>query len=1347
MSVNENERAVAKTANASLPARDGPPPAVSKHFTELTHRAALGFFALDRTGTIKALTRAGSRLLGLHHPEAVGLPFVDFLEKESVPGFHMFLESVFDRSPNVSCEAWLITAERQQLEAHIDGALAPSGETCLAAVARVTERGRRAMTPPLAETSPATDSPGVPPLGSADPLAFAEQYAVAGFWHWDLRRGQIEWSPELFRLFGLNPADTPPSFEIWRRTLHPEDRVAAEERIQAAIRNRQPLRSEYRIIFPTGKVSWICALGNTRYDEHGEPLVMSGICLDITEQKQNERALRCLQEELQLILDAVPAMIWYKDTENRILRANAAVARSLGLPKEEIEGKPTAEFYPEEAECYYQDDLLVIQTGLPRIGIEEPYRLPSGELRWIRTDKVPLKDDSGRVTQVLAMATDITRQKLGEIALLELNHRLSLAAAIARLGFYEFDIAADRATVNDDYLAHLGYRPGELDVTGEVFWSLLHPDDKPRIKAEFERQISGEKQFFQGEYRLRNRNGGWTWVVDRAQIIARDPEGRAQRLVGVHLDFTKQKSAEQAIRRSLDLNRAVIASLQDGFCLLDPNGIHLEVNAALCRITGFSSEELIGVGWPHPYWPPECRSEIDTAFRQTLNGVPREFELSYVRKNGERFPVTVSPSLVKDESGETVSIAVTIKDVGQRRQTEEALRQKTQELEYYFAHAKDMFLIGSTHGYIRRVNPQWEEVLGYRVNELEGRRLLDLVHPDDVDATLRVIETLANQGSVQNFTHRWRHKNGSYRFIEWTASAPLGTLIIGTARDVTARRQTEHELMQAAAVFSSTHDGVIITDAAQQIVAVNRAFTELTGYSEEEVIGKTPEVLRSKRHDAEFYRDMWSMIEATGHWQGEIWNRRKSGEIYPELLTISAIVDPQRKVSGYVGVFTDITGLKRHQEQLELLAHYDPLTGLINRRLLIARLEHALQIALRKSESGALLLIDLDRFKEVNDCFGHPAGDELLKKVALRFKNRLRSSDSLARLGGDEFAVMLESPVDARIAARIAGDLLDTLTDDISLSSGANVNIGVSIGVALFPDHGLRVSDLLAHTDAALYEAKREGRNTFRFFSEQLTQKAREQRRMEQRLRQALKNDELKVYYQAQMDLASGRVIGAEALVRWLDPVEGLILPERFIGLSEETRLIVPLGDWVLQTACRQVEAWARAGLPPIRLAVNLSAFQASQPETAGRVVEILTETGFVPQALELELTETALRANQINQVNLFVEMQHLGVTLALDDFGTGLSSLTTLEKHPVDALKIDRSFITALPGDPTAVRITTAIIGLAHTLGFRTIAEGVETKEQLAFLAAEGCDACQGYLFGPPLPAEEFAQRYLRAA
>ncbi len=467
-----------------------------------------------------------------------------------------------------------------------------------------------------------------------------------------------------------------------------------------------------------------------------------------------------------------------------------------------------------------------------------------------------------------------------------------------------------------------------------------------------------------------------------------------------------------------------------------------------------------------------------------------------------------------------------------------------------------MFLIGTTHGYIRRVNPRWEEALGYRMDELEGHRILDLVHPDDVDAILHVMETLANQGSVSNFTHRWRHRNGSYRFIEWTASAPLGTLIIATARDVTARRQTEQQLMQAAAVFASTHDGVMITDADQQIVAINRAFTELTGYSEEEAIGRTPAMLRSKRHDAEFYRDLWSTIEASGHWQGEIWNRRKSGEIYPELLTISAILDNDGKVSGYVGVFTDITGMKKHQEQLELLAHYDPLTGLINRRLLLARLEHALQRALRKSESGALLLIDLDRFKEVNDYFGHPAGDELLNTVALRFQHRLRRTDSLARLGGDEFAVMLEPPLDARIAARIAEDLLDTLTEDISLSGGAKINIGASIGVALFPDHGHCVSDLLAHTDAALYEAKREGRNTFRFFSEQLTRKAREHRRLEQRLRLALRNNELAVYYQAQMDLASRRVIGAEALVRWLDPVEGLILPEQFLGLSEETRLI-----------------------------------------------------------------------------------------------------------------------------------------------------------------------------------------------
>ncbi|WP_162560201.1 sensor domain-containing protein [Methylotetracoccus oryzae] len=906
--------------------------------------------------------------------------------------------------------------------------------------------------------------------------------------------------------------------------------------------------------------------------------------------------------------------------------------------------------------------------------------------------------------------------------------------------FVATDLSGHIQRYNANYREMLGYSDDELAGLScrEITPGHWHALEDEIIQSQV--LTRGYSNVYQKEYR---RKDGTVFPVELRALLSRDEAGQPTGMWAIVRDISDRKRAERELNDALRFFRAVIASLQDGFSLIDPHGIHLDVNEALCRMTGFAREELIGTGPPHPYWPPECYEEIGRALRQTLERQPREFELTFMRKSGERFPVIVTPSALLDEAGEISAYPSTIKDISERKRVEAALHERTRELEHYFTHAEDLLLITDTDGCIRRLNPQWEKTLGYRLDELVAHHFLDLVHPDDVAATLEAAATLDATGSVYQFRNRCRHKDGSYRCFEWTGTARESELIIATARDVTARLQTEQALLQAAAVFENTRDGVAITDAEERIVNVNRAFTELTGYTKQDALGKTHRLLKSGRHGAKFYAAMWKALDKSGHWQGEIWNRRKSGELFPELLTINAIRDANGVRTGYVGIFSDISSLKADQARLERLAHHDPLTGLINRRLLLDRIEHALQGVERIGETGALLLIDLDHFKDVNDRLGHAAGDDLLQQVARRFTHRLRKSDTFARLGGDEFAVMLEPPMSAPIAAFIAQELLDALSGEIALRSGDVVDIGASIGVALFPEHGRSVADVMHHADVALYQAKREGRNVFRFFSEELTLQAREQGQMEQRLREALQSDRFALHYQPQLEVGSNRIIGVEALVRWLDPVDGLILPGQFLALSEKTRLIVPLGDWVLRTACRQVQAWAREGLPPMPLAVNLSGLQAARSDTASRILEILTETGLAPQLLELEIAEGTLNEDPSGECELFVRVRNLGIRLALDDFGTGCSSLSRLQRYPISTLKIDRRFIAGLPIDPAAVQITKSIIALAREFGFRTVAEGVETQAQLDFLARHGCDAWQGYLFSPPLPAEEFAERY----
>ncbi len=546
-------------------------------------------------------------------------------------------------------------------------------------------------------------------------------------------------------------------------------------------------------------------------------------------------------------------------------------------------------------------------------------------------------------------------------------------------------------------------------------------------------------------------------------------------------------------------------------------------------------------------------------------------------------------------------------------------------------------------------------------------------------------------------------------------------------------------LRQAAAVFESTREGVLVTDLTGRILTVNRAFTDITGYSEGEVLGRNPRLLRSSRQAPAFYQAMWASIETNGHWQGEIWNRRKSGDIYPEILNISTVYDGQGQPSHYVGVITDISQLKESQAQLERLVHYDPLTDLPNRRLVESRLQHALAKAGRQDHLVAVLFIDLDRFKDVNDSLGHPIGDELLQALAKRLTSRLRAEDTLARLGGDEFLVLVEDLVRPGDAATVAQTMLRELERPFSLPSGAEIYAGASIGISLYPNDGRSVTDLIKHADVAMYKAKNEGRSTYRFYTPGLTSAANERLALEARLRRALLNDELVLHYQPQIESDTGRLIGCEALVRWHCPEEGLILPGRFIPLAEETGLIVPLGEWVLSTACAQGRRWLGAGLSDLVMTVNLSGRQLRRPDLVPTIAEILKQTQLPPDRLKLELTESTIMGQGDQAVELLQALKSLGVRLSIDDFGTGYSSLAHLKRFPIDELKVDRSFVKDIPEDTNDMEIAATIIAMARNLKLRVIAEGVETQSQLEFLTSHGCHACQGFLFGRPVPEDAF--------
>lgn len=553
-------------------------------------------------------------------------------------------------------------------------------------------------------------------------------------------------------------------------------------------------------------------------------------------------------------------------------------------------------------------------------------------------------------------------------------------------------------------------------------------------------------------------------------------------------------------------------------------------------------------------------------------------------------------------------------------------------------------------------------------------------------------------------------------------------------------QESAKKLRLAGKVFENSTEGIMITDTKGYILQVNRAFTTITGYSETEALGQTPRLLRSDRHDAAFYQAMWASLIEFGYWQGEIWNRRKNAEVFPEWLSMIAIRDEQGETLNYLGVFADLTDKKLAEARAHHLAYYDPLTELPNRLLLEERLTQSLASARSDNRLVALLYLDLDRFKAINDTLGHPFGDKLLQAVAERLAGHIRDSDTIARFSGDEFTIELSdvgSPHNAELVARKA---LNALAEPFNLEQ-QEVFITASIGIALSPLDADNMDELIQYADTAMSHAKAQGGNSFHFYSADMNLLASQRLTMETQLRKAIAREEFVLYYQPQLCLHSDRIIGMEALIRWQHPERGLVPPLEFIPLLEETGLIVPVGEWVLRTACAQNSAWLADGLPPMRVAVNLSARQFRQSNLITEINRALHDAGLAPEHLELEITESILIQDLQTTISTLNQLHTLGIQISIDDFGTGYSSLSYLKRLPISKIKIDRSFIRDICTDTDDGAIANAVISLGHSLKMKVIAEGVETLEQLEHLRAQGCDKIQGYYFSRPLPAEAFAQ------
>ncbi len=690
-------------------------------------------------------------------------------------------------------------------------------------------------------------------------------------------------------------------------------------------------------------------------------------------------------------------------------------------------------------------------------------------------------------------------------------------------------------------------------------------------------------------------------------------------------------------------------------------------------------------------------------------------------------------------------LEVLIKDrVAQLRSSEERFRQVA-------THAPVGIFQCDSEGECLYVNPSWCEMAGLSAAAAVGQGWTLTVHPDDRAAVSAAWRQTRATGYEFSLDHRYLHPDGDVRWVQASAVALRdggGTVsgYLGNTLDITERKRSEDDLQIAASVHHAIGEAITITDADNRIIAINPAFTRLTGYTTFEAVGRDPRLLKSGRHDQAFYAAMWRSLNDTGSWAGEIWNRRKNGEEYPEWLSINTLYNADGKVLRRIALFSDITEKKRAEETIWRQANYDPLTDLPNRRLFQDRLRQEMRKAQRAGVYLAVLFIDLDRFKEVNDTLGHQAGDTLLVEAARRICECVRTTDTVARLGGDEFTVIMSDLADTDRIGEVAQEMLAALATPFELQ-GETAYISGSIGITVYPSDTTDMESLLKHADQAMYAAKAAGRNRFSYFTGSMQETAQRRLQLSNDLHGALAAGQLEVHFQPIVDLASGSIVKAEALMRWNHPELGAIGPGQFIALAEDSGLIGELGDWVFRESAKMVKRWHLAGGTQysskglVQVSVNKSPRQFFSGNTQETWLDYLKELELPPGCINIEITEGLLLDDRPEVADKLVLFRNAGMPLSLDDFGTGYSAMSYLKKFQIDYLKIDQSFVRDLATDPGDKAIAEAIIVMAHKLGIKVIAEGVETEEQRQLLLAAGCDYGQGYLFSRPCPADEFVR------
>lgn len=1087
----------------------------------------------------------------------------------------------------------------------------------------------------------------------------------------------------------------------------------------------------------------------------GTVWIVRDISHEVRAREENARLLR----EQQLIFENAETGIVIL-RERIIQRCNRRFSEILGYAQDELIGKSTRTYYPSEQAW--------LETGEAAYAAIAKHGIYHGEVMFRRRDGTsiwthitgsmiePNNPDEGYVW----LYEDVTEKRQASRAMDTLLREQTLILERAPIGIaFVRDRIIQRCNPGLERI--FGYPPGQL--LGQSTRVCFASEEAWLAKGEQARRLMAESGRFVGEVEYRRADGTPIWCQVTGSLL--DPEKPAEGHVWLFEDITARRAAEEALVESLWEQQLIFDNAMIGISYQRERTL-LRCNRRCEEIFGYPPGGLKGQSTRILFASEEAWEESGRlVYENHIATETFEGEFLYCRLDGSPIRVRViGRTIGEHQSAETW--IWTYEDVTAQRAAEDALRQshleleqrvneRTRELSRQLDFLRQLIeaipgpvFYKNIDGRYLGCNQAFLDMIGKERSAVVGATVYDLAPPDLADRYRAADDELLQHPGSQVYESKVRHADGSYHdvvFHKATYGKPdeSGGGLVGVILDITERKRMEARLQQAATVFDSSTEGITITAPDGCIIAVNRAFTEITGYCEDEVIGQNPRILQSGRHDRSHYHAMWQALASCGRWQGELWNRRKDGQTFLESLTISAIKDQEDRVTHYVGVFSDITELRKAHDQLNHQAHHDPLTGLPNRLLLGDRLHKAMQRAHRDETELAVLFIDLDRFKIINDTLGHQVGDRVLCEVARRLSKLMRESDTVGRLGGDEFLIIVEGIVDPTVASHVADKILNVL-QDAPVTVEQEFFVGASIGISVFPRDGNDVETLMKNADVAMYRAKERGRNTYEFFTNELTQSSLARLQMETDLRRAIERGELLIYLQPQFSLRTGKLLGAEALVRWQRSEQGLVMPSEFIRLAEESGLIVPIGEWVLYTAACQWAAWIADGFAPGVLSVNVSGVEFARgkiEQTARRTVDM---SGLPAHFLELEITESAIMSHAENSVQVLDNLRGMGLSLVIDDFGTGYSSLAYLKRLPLNKLKIDQSFVRGLPSDLEDCAITRAVIALAHSLQLTVIAEGVETEEQRQFLNREDCDDMQGYLSGRPMSVDEYQRRFL---